>query len=74
MEHRSVRFSTKKPVEHEAADLLGDWDQDEFQKILRLPLTKIINDAYYDRLDVHTAASLGISGKDVPEVRVLWAV
>lgn len=66
-EQRSVRFSTKKPVEHESEDT-GEWDFDDFRKLLRVPLPKVVTDSNYNQFDVHTAASLGVSGAEAPEV------
>ncbi|KAE9556049.1 hypothetical protein FO519_000683 [Halicephalobus sp. NKZ332] len=55
---RSVRFSTKKPVEHESLDY-GDDGNADFERIINLPLPKLVEDNQFDRLDIFTAASLG---------------
>lgn len=55
---RSVRFSTKKPVEHESLDY-GDDGNVDFERILALPMPKLAEDNQFDRLDICTAASLG---------------
>uniref|UniRef100_A0AC34QK63 SAM domain-containing protein n=1 Tax=Panagrolaimus sp. JU765 TaxID=591449 RepID=A0AC34QK63_9BILA len=55
---RSVRFSTKKPVEHESFDY-GDDGNAEFEKIISFPLPSVMSDDKFDTLDIFTAATLG---------------
>ena len=61
---RSVRFSNKKPIEHESFDY-GDDGNSDFEKLLRMPLPSMIDDKRYDQLDMCTAASLGREFVDV---------
>uniref|UniRef100_A0A914YUG1 SAM domain-containing protein n=1 Tax=Panagrolaimus superbus TaxID=310955 RepID=A0A914YUG1_9BILA len=55
---RSVRFSTKKPIEHESFDY-GDDGNTDFEKLMRMPPPALIEDKKFDQLDMCTAASLG---------------
>jgi hypothetical protein len=55
---RSVRFSTKKPIEHESFDY-GDEGNSDFEKLMRMPPPSMVEDKKFDQLDMCTAASLG---------------
>lgn len=59
---RSVRFSTKKPIEHESFDYP---DNSDFDRIMKMPLPPVYDDNRFNQLDLYTASSLGSEYVDV---------